>query len=247
MMKDLITKEAKDLITKEAFIWLYYHNRILKISRGFQNKLRAYFSNMYKDIIKNEFKFDYDKWLNELVKLYSEEVTKGLNLGMDRGYKELSADEIALIDRNVIKNNFANFIAVEGYLICSSIMKTTEKYLDQINMISDEKEKKEKLNKLFENWKSWRAKTIAKTEIYRSFNYSYLEMMKMGGYTYKKWFTPPSESNCEACNKLSGKIVGINSAFGDTDERNRLWSGQYPPVHPNDDCMLFALKLRLVI
>ncbi len=237
----MITK--KDIEFKEAFVWLYYHNRILRIARGFQNKMRAYFSKMYKDLIKNDYKLDYDKWFEELIKIYSEEVTKGLNLGLDRAYKEMDAKEVGLVNKNRIELEFANFIATQGYVICSSIMKTTEKKLNEI-LLSNEENKKEKVIDLFETWKGWRAKTIAKTETYRSFNFAYIKVMELAGYTHKKWFNPPSERNCKACSKLAGKIVGINSAFGETDERNRLWSGQYPPVHPNDDCMLFALKIR---
>lgn len=236
---------SKNIIYKEAFVWLYYHNRILRITRGFQNKLRAYFSNMYKSIVKNNYKLDREKWFNELVKLYSEEVTKSLNLGLDRAYKEMDAKEVGLINRDSIEVLFANFIASLGYVVCSSIMKTTENKLEEIIISSkNEDELKDNINKLFENWKSWRSKTIAKTETYRGYNFAYIKIMEMAGYTHKKWFTPPSERNCEACNKLSNKIVGITSSFAEQDERERLWDGYYPPVHPNDDCMLFALKIR---
>jgi len=239
---NLITK--KELIQKEAFVWLYYHNRILRVARGFQNKLRAYFSNMYKDVIKNDLKLDFEKWLKELVKIYSEEATKGLNLGLDRAYKEMNANEIGLIDKKRIENIFANFIANEGLVICTSIMKTTERKLNEIILNKEIEDKKKKISEIFEGWKSWRAKMIAKTETYRAFNFAYIEVMKMAGYTHKKWFSPPSERNCVACNKLAGKIVGINNSFAETDERDRLWNGLYPPVHPNDDCILFALKQR---
>jgi len=236
--------KQQNIYKKEVFIWLFYRNKIARIANGFRQKLRSYFSNMYKDIIKNDMKLDFNKWFEELVKLYAEEVTKGLSLGFDRARKEMTAFELSMLNSRKIENDFTYFITEQGYIICMSIMKTTERILNEI--VNDPKieDKRQRVNEIFESWKTNRSKTIAKTEIYRAFNFSYIITMENAGYLYKKWFTPPSETNCEACNKLADRVVGIKNSFAETDERDRLWNGLYPPVHPNDDCILFALNIR---
>ena len=242
MVKSLNIK-LKDPKIKQAFVWLYFYNRLERLQRGFYSQLRGYFSNLKKDVLSSDtFTFNKDKWLKEFTKMYAIEVTKSINLGKNRAEAEMTDEERENLNYHNLTNIYANFIAEYSVISGHSVLTTTERKINEIVLNKEIEDKKAKIEEIFEKWKSWRTKMIAKTELYRGFNFSYLEAMKMVGYSYKQWFNPPSEKNCKACERLTDVIVGIESSFVEFDERDRLFSGKYPPIHPNNDAIIFCLK-----
>jgi len=225
--------------------------RLLPLIKDFNSKLRSYFSQQQKEVIKNiksdsisySYFYDTSKYVEKLIKLYSEQSVNAIKLGLDRGKAESDSD----YTKDLLQYLSEQYTTSTITTIATYIENTTIKILNKLykKYVSGEISKSEFIDKVNEyynsDFKSWRSKEIAQTEIYRAFHFAYFTFMVSQGYYYKKYIacfnSPDSKSKL-----IHNQVKFYLEEFYIPLQGCTNCKGLFPPLHPNSRATILMLK-----
>ena len=206
------------------------NKNVNKYLRASKKDFLRWVNNYYSGTIKESIK----KTMLPIIRTYGELVT-------DQALKEITAD---LIFNEQFAAAYADKLAVRwiassrGQLekIATGGLKTPEEIAEAIVKRTGE-------------WDLKRAKKSAANEIVKAANAFTWDTLRRGGVTKMRWKTVGD--NCPLCDKLSGRVVGIEKHFlekmdvisagdGKTAPLTAYQGIRHPPLHRGCDCMIVA-------
>ena len=96
---------------------------------------------------------------------------------------------------------------------------------------------KSRVYELYKDWGFRRAEMIARSETLRASNRGALETYRQSGVVEKKiWITHFDGRQCEDCEAMDGKVIGLDEAFDENDYE----TVETPPLHPDCRCAVGA-------
>jgi len=240
------------LYSKQNQLWMSVNLSLRGVISDFRNKLRGYFSNQQKEVMKNvksdNFSnfYDKDKYIQKLSNLYAELSIKIFNKAIDRVKKEVDVEGI---DDDLIKYIIKKYVSLTITDIVNNVERTTYKTLNRyLNKNIEEygeinkDELIKKVNEYYNNdCKGRRSLEIARTETYRCYNFGYLSLMVSYGYHWKKWIAKNAGKKDSLGARLHNQVKFYLEDFVVIDEKGKF-SVQHPPLHPWNEDIIIALR-----
>lgn len=219
-----------------------------KREREFQKGLRTFFRKQGEEIKRNledvlgkkdieeYILFDMDKANIELTRVSRGQMTEALKDGVVLAVEEagltISVDVVVEQNQEWINNRLETFVqGVNG----ESAKKMAEQLRLGLNAGENIKELSKRVDKYYDYNEKYRSMRIARTESAEAMGEGIMQGYREGGITYKRWLT--QSGCCELCDEMDGKIVEIESSFGED-----AFGGEaiHPPIHPNCRCTIVS-------
>ena len=215
------------------------------LSDSYKEKFISVFNDLVKEEItslreiKEAYENDPSSYLLHIKNDYKSELKKRASESIYKVVTQLAYDLKPQIeeelDQELSDDEYQDFI--NKYIENFGFRWSIETY-GKLKRFEEEKDFDEKFEEQLAYWENNRANVTANEESTRSSNALTRALYVAGGISYLKWRA--KDKSCPYCQKLDGKVVGVNEPFASKDDQIgdlKINSNiGHPPLHKGCDC-----------